>query len=96
MLVAGASTFARSGLRRSDVLLRTLGEAAVLTNSGARVLVVTTDLPAARSAPLAAVREARGRTLVDVVEIGAEGAVERLAQYAAGTAEPVGDLLPGS
>lgn len=95
VLVAGASTVARTGLRRSDVLLRTLGEAAVLTNSGVRVLVVTTDLPAPRSAPLAAVRAARGRTLVDVLEIGVDGAAERLAHYASGVTEPVGDLLAG-
>ena len=48
VLVAGASTVHRSGLRRSDVLFRTLGEAAVLTTAGHRVLVLTTDLPGPR------------------------------------------------
>ncbi len=94
VLVAGASTIVRSGLRRSDVLFRTLGEAAVLTNAGQRVLVLTTDLPAPRSAPLAALRDARGESLVDVVPLGAAGAEERLAAYAAGATTPVGDLLP--
>ncbi|MEO7429191.1 MAG: site-specific DNA-methyltransferase, partial [Acidimicrobiales bacterium] len=96
VLVAGASTVARSGLRRSDVLFRTLGEASVLTQAGHRVLVLTTDLPVARSAPLAALRSARGVSLVDAIELGAAGAGERLAAYADGAAEPVGDLLPGT
>jgi site-specific DNA-methyltransferase (adenine-specific) len=97
VLVAGASTVVRSGLRRSDVLFRTLGEAAVLTTAGHRVLVLTTDLPAPRSAPLAALAAARGAALVDVLELGAAGVVERLAAYAAGGhTEPVGPLLPGA
>lgn len=96
VLVAGASTVARTGLRRSDVLFRTLGEAGVLTTAGHRVLVLTTDLPAPRSAPLAALQASRGVALVDALELGAPGAPERLAAYAAGTTEPVGDLLPGA
>lgn len=96
VLVAGASTVHRSGLRRSDVLFRTLGEATVLTTAGHRVLVLTTDLPAHGSSPLAAVRDARGVALVDVVELGGVGVVERLAAYAAGGATaPLDDLLPG-
>lgn len=97
VLVAGGSTVVRTGLRRSDVLFRTLGEASVLTAAGHRVLVLTTDLPPARSAPLAALRAARGTTLVDAVELGAPGAAARLAVYAAGQVDgPVGDLLPGA
>jgi len=96
VLVAGASTVVRCGLRRSDVLFRTLGEASVLTQAGQRVLVLTTDLPLPRSAPLAALRAARGVSLVDALEVGAAGAVDRLASYAAGITEPVGDLLPGA
>jgi len=97
VLVAGASTVARSGLRRSDVLFRTLGEASVLTNAGRRVLVLTTDLPTPRSAALLALAAARGHALVDAIELRAPGAVERLAAYAAGgTTGPVGDLLPGA
>ena len=96
VLVAGASTVARGGLRRSDVLFRTLGEASVLTNAGHRVLLLTTDLPAPRSSPLTALSDARGAALVDAIELGAPGAGERLAAYAAGgTGEPIGDLLPG-
>ncbi len=96
VLVAGASTVVRTGLRRSDVLFRTLGEASVLTQAGHRVLVLTTDLPVARSAPFAALAAARGAGLVDAVELGAAGAAERLAAYATGASEPVGDLLPGT
>jgi DNA modification methylase len=97
VLVAGASTIVRTGLRRSDVLFRTLGEAGVLTAAGHRVLVLTTDLPPARSAPLHALRAARGAQLVDVLELTAPGASERLAAYAAGgVTAPVGDLLPSA
>ncbi|MGK2949270.1 MAG: DNA-methyltransferase [Acidimicrobiales bacterium] len=97
VLVAGASTVSRNGLRRTDVLFRTLGEAGVLTAAGHRVLVLTTDLPARASGALAALRDARGGPLVDAVELTAPGAQARLAAYAAGgVAEPVGDLLPGT
>ncbi len=65
--------------------------------AGHRVLVLTTDLPPARSAPLSALRAARGATLVDAIELGAPGAAARLAVYAAGGVDaPVGDLLPGA
>ena len=96
ILVAGASTVARSGLRRADVLFRTIGEAAVLTQAGHPVLVLTTDLPGLRSAPLAALRAARGVSLVDAIELDAPRARRRLAAYAAGKTRPVGDLLPGT
>jgi hypothetical protein len=97
VLLAGGFTVTRNGLRRTDVLFRTLGEASVLTAAGHRVLVLTTDLPAPRSAPLAALRDARGVSLVDVLELGAPGVPERLAAYAAGGVEaPIGALLPGS
>ena len=97
VLVAGASTVYRSGLRRSDVLFRTLGEASVLTTAGHRVLVLTTDLPARTSSPLAALRAARGVALVDAVELGGLGVADRLAAYAAGGVNaPVGELLPGT
>lgn len=96
VLVAGASTVQRSGLRRSDVLFRTLGEASVLTTAGHRVLVLTTDLPAHSSSAFGALRAARGVSLVDVVELGGDGATERLAAYAAGgSGEPVAELLAG-
>jgi hypothetical protein len=59
--------------------------------------VLTTDLPAPRSAPFAALAATRGVALVDVLELGAPGAVDRLAAYAAGGATtPVGGLLPGA
>ena len=96
VLVAGASTVHRSGLRRSDVLFRTLGEASVLTTAGHRVLVLTTDLPPASSSAMAALRAARGVSLVDALELGAAGAGERLAAYVpGGVGAPVGELLAG-
>ena len=96
VLVAGTGTVARSGLRRSDVLFRALGEASVLTTAGHRVLVLTTDLPARGSSAHAALGAARGATLIDAVELASPGAVERLAAYAKGAPDPIGDLLPGT
>jgi len=93
VLVAGASTVVPAGLRRSDVLFRALGEASVLTTAGERVLLLTTELPARGSAALAALHAARGTSLVDVVALGAGGASERLATYAAGATEPTREPL---
>jgi site-specific DNA-methyltransferase (adenine-specific) len=94
VLVVGTHTIVRAGLRRSDVLFRTLGETSVLSAEGHRVLVLTTDLPAPRSAAWRALVAARGRTLVDAVALAAPGAAARLSVYAAGEAEgPVGELL---
>jgi site-specific DNA-methyltransferase (adenine-specific) len=96
--VVGGFTVARPGLRRTDVLERTLGRAARLSAFGAhRLLVLATDLPGRRSAGAAALASARGRVFVDVVPIEAgAAAVERLAAYAAAAAaDPIGDLLTG-
>ena len=96
--VVGGFTVARPGLRRTDVLERTLGRAARLSGFGARrLLVLATDVPGRRSAGAAALASARGRVLVDVVPVEAgEVAVERLRAYAgAESADPIGDLITG-
>jgi site-specific DNA-methyltransferase (adenine-specific) len=96
--VVGGFTVARPGLRRTDVLERTLGRAARLSGFGAhRLLVLATDVPGRRSAGAAALGSARGRVFVDVLPIEAgAAAVERLAAYAAAAAaDPIGDLLTG-
>jgi site-specific DNA-methyltransferase (adenine-specific) len=96
VLVAGTGTVAKRGLSRSDVLFRALGEASVLTSAGHRVLLLTTDLPPARSAMAKALAAARGGPIVDALALGGRGAVERLAAYSVGGgAGPIGDLLPG-
>jgi site-specific DNA-methyltransferase (adenine-specific) len=98
-LVIGGYTAARTGLRRTDVLHRTIGEAAAISEFGTRrrVLVLTTDLPAPKSAGFRALQSARGRAFVDVFELGAPGVAERLTSYAAGGVDaPHGDLLPPS
>ncbi|HET8620333.1 MAG TPA: site-specific DNA-methyltransferase [Acidimicrobiales bacterium] len=97
--VVGGFTLARPGLRRTDVLERTLGRAARLSAFGAhRLLVLATDVPGRRSAGAAALASARGRVFVDVLPIEAGAvAVARLAAYAAAAAtDPIGDLLTGS
>ncbi|HZM31506.1 MAG TPA: site-specific DNA-methyltransferase [Acidimicrobiales bacterium] len=96
--VVGGFTVARPGLRRTDVLERTLGRAARLSGFGAqRLLVLATDVPGRRSAGAAALASARGRVFVDVVPVEAgEAAVERLRAYAgAASADPIGDLITG-
>ncbi len=96
--VVGGFTVARPGLRRTDVLERTLGRAARLSGFGAhRLLVLATDMPGRRSAGAAALASARGRVFVDVLPVEAGAAtVERLAAYAAAaSADPVGDLVTG-
>ncbi len=95
-LVVGASTVASRGLRRSDVLWRTLGLAAHHSGFGAHPLVVlTTELPARRSAGEAALREARGKAFTDALEIAAPSATERLRAYCTAVeAAPIGELLP--
>jgi site-specific DNA-methyltransferase (adenine-specific) len=97
--VVGGFTVARPGLRRIDVLERALGRAARVSGYGERrLLVLATDFPDARSAGRAALAEARGRVLVDVLPVeDADVTVARLAAYAAGTtSEPIGGLVTGA
>jgi hypothetical protein len=57
---------------------------------------MATDLPPRRSAGAAALAEARGRLFADVVPVeSADATIGRLRAYAAaaGSAQPVGDLL---
>ena len=95
--VVGGFTLARPGLRRTDVLERTLGRAARLSGYGAeRLLVLATDVPERGSALAAALAPARGRLFVDVLPLEAgEATVERLAAYATGPGglDPIGDLV---
>ena len=87
--VVGGFTISRPGLRRVEVLERSLGRAARLSGFGAqRLLVMATDLPPRRSAGAKALAAARGRVMVDVVPVDAADAptsalvAERLAAYA--------------
>jgi site-specific DNA-methyltransferase (adenine-specific) len=100
--VVGGFTVGRPGLRRTEVLERTLGRAARLSGFGSRsLLVLATDMPPRRSAGAKALAEARGRLMVDVVPVDAtDGAtaavvVERLRAYAAagGAPQAIGDLI---
>jgi hypothetical protein len=94
--VVGALTVAPSGLRRVDVLERTLGRAARLSGFGARrLLVLSTDLPSKRSGLAAALAGSRGRLLVDVLPLWHPAAPARLRAYAEAPGEPapIGGLL---
>jgi len=102
--VVGGFSVGRPGLRRTDVLERTLGRAARLSGFGSqRLLVLATDVPGRRAPGGGALAAARGRVYVDVLPLETAAAtVERLRAYAAADGDgsdavvaPIGDLLPG-
>jgi DNA modification methylase len=104
--VVGGFTIGRPGLRRTDVLERTLGRASRLSDFGARpLLVLATDVPPARTPGGKAIAAARGRVLVDVLPVDlpvgsptGDLIAARLRAYAtvADGARPIGDLIaPG-
>lgn len=78
VVVAGGFTASPSGLRRSDVLWRTIGQAAVVAGTGRRVLVLTTELPPRNSAPAKALGAVLGDTIAAAVELTDPDAVETL------------------
>lgn len=84
--VCGAFTTGAAGLRRSDVLMREIGKAAVLAtgNGDHRLVVVTTDLPVTGSPGDRALRAVRGEAgqVYDVIEIFDPCIRERLESYA--------------
>ncbi len=96
-LVAGPFTTSRGGMARSDVVWRTLGRAAALAGpaSGARLVVLTTELP--RGDTDTALRAAGPGLVFDVVDLLDAPARARLAAYAANVpAEPLPGFWPPS
>lgn len=84
--VAGAFTNARPGLRRTDVLWRTIGKAHVLSADRSdrypRLLVLTPRLPRYGTDGDRALRAVGGQGLFDVLELYDPLATERLHYYA--------------
>ena len=78
--VAGTFTPSPSGLRRSDVLWRTVAQAAVVQAAGRpeRVLVLTTERPPRATAQAKALDAVLGRGIEAVVELAAPDAVDEL------------------
>lgn len=76
--VAGGFTPAPTGLRRSDVLWRTIGQAATVQGTGERVLVFTTELPVARTAQAKALGAVLGTTIAAALELTAPDTVDQL------------------
>ena len=83
--VAGTFTTSRPGMRRNDVLWKTIGRAHVLAASeeDARLLVLTSHLPRPRTDGDRALRAVGGRGVFDAVEMFDDDGRERLAHYAA-------------
>jgi site-specific DNA-methyltransferase (adenine-specific) len=86
--LAGSFSSGRTGLRRSDVLWRSLGKAAVLHAQWPQrpFVLLTTDIPARGSAGRIALESVKGpgQPVSDVIEILDPSAIDRLRVYAAG------------
>lgn len=83
--VTGGFTVGRSGLARAETLWRSLGRVQLLVRHGiVPVVLLTSQLPRRRTEGDVALRAASHRVVFDAIEIGAPGAGERLAKYAAG------------
>ncbi len=76
--VAGAFTPSPSGLRRSDVLWRTIGQASVVADTDESVVVLTTELPVRNSAQAKALAAVAPTTIAAAVEITDPASVEVL------------------
>ncbi len=86
--IAGGFTTNHTGLRRADMLWKALGKAAVLRQAApdSRLIVLTTDLPPKGSSGASALDAVCGpdRPILDVIDLTADDAAKRLAEYAAG------------
>ena len=84
VLVVGGYTVSQRGLRRLEMVWRTLGKAAVLAASGtpSRVLVLTTELPAPRSPAAAALAAGQGSHFVDALDLLDPATPDRLRELA--------------
>lgn len=69
IVVAGGFTPSPSGLRRSDVLWRTIGQAAVVAGTEHRVLVLTTELPVRGTTQAKALDAVLGDTIAAAFEL---------------------------
>lgn len=89
--VSGGFTSNRPGLRRTDTLWKALGKAAVLHSAYPkdRLVLLTTDAPAPKSAGAAALDQVRGpkKPIRDVIVLSSPDDLSRLQRYARGTAE---------
>jgi DNA modification methylase len=85
--ISGAFTSTRPGLRRSDTVWKALGKVAVLRERNIapnRIILLSTDLPAPRSAGDKALRSLEGTSYRAVFDMLAPEAHEQLAEFARG------------
>jgi hypothetical protein len=89
--VSGGFTSNRPGLRRTDVLWKALGKAAVLHSAYPtdRLVLLTTDTPAPKSPGAAALDQVCGpnKPIRDVVVLTSPDDLLRLQRHARGTAD---------
>jgi site-specific DNA-methyltransferase (adenine-specific) len=85
--VTGGFTTSRSGLRRTDTLWRSLGQAAVLHGSDEALplILLSTELPTAGTSALASLRAVcgPGRPVIDAIAFPDDEGLARLSRYAA-------------
>ena len=78
VVVAGAFTPAPTGLRRSDVLWRTIGQATVVSDTDESVVVLTTELPARNTAQAKALAAVPTSTIAAAVDLTDPSSVDVL------------------
>lgn len=92
--VTSAFTSIRSGLRRTDAVVKAIGKAALL-DPGQPYLLLSTDAPPAGSPAERALRAAQARGVVfDALDLSAGVTRTRLAAYAGGRAERPRSVYP--
>ncbi|MEO6121723.1 MAG: site-specific DNA-methyltransferase [Acidimicrobiales bacterium] len=84
--ITGSYTTADTGLVQGDALWKCLGRAGVLATRHDRppLVLLTTALPARRSAGDQALRSLGSATVFDAIELGSPAGADRLAHYAKG------------
>ncbi len=86
--IGGSFLRYRGGLTQTDAAWRMLGRAHALRGLGHRLLVLTSDVPRARSEADLAIRSAGPEAVFDIIDVFDPEALARLALYGAGQATP--------
>ena len=82
--IIGGFSVSRPGLKRPENVWRALGKASVVPPDTARIVFITTDVPARSAAHGKALDAAKGHTYHDVVCLADRSSVDNLATFARG------------